>query len=77
MFEAYPISFYSNIPNSTYLTFLPAIFYGSVTTFYPFGKINTPIFIGANISCILLCIIFALGIYFNWKFGLKKHEASG
>ena len=77
MFEAYPISFYSNIPNSNYLTFLPAIFYGSVTTFYLFGKINTKIFIGANISCILLCIIFSLGIYLNWRIGLKKYEAFG
>lgn len=76
-FRVYPFSFFEDLRYASVLLIFPVTFYGSILTDYLFGYKTINDVVGYLYYIIAIIIVFSIGTYINWHFGLKKYEAYG
>jgi len=57
--------------------FMPFVYYTAYPTHFLFGYMRIEQFLILFLQLIFLTFIVSLGLYYNWKIGLKKYEAFG
>jgi len=57
--------------------FIPLVYYSAYATHFLFGYMKIEQFFILFLQLIFLIFIFSIGLYYNWKIGLKKYEAFG